>query len=106
MDGDWLAERFEADRARLQALAYRVLGQRGRRLFPRVKATIHFQYGKRDEKRKRIGPRRLGAHQVVGFLEQLPEQSDRCDPDGVVREKHIAEPLTTLLHQADEPSGG
>jgi RNA polymerase sigma factor (sigma-70 family) len=26
MDGDWLAERFEADRARLQAVAYRMLG--------------------------------------------------------------------------------
>src|SRR5438105_15011317 len=26
MDGDWLAERFEADRARLRALAYRMLG--------------------------------------------------------------------------------
>src|SRR6186997_898458 len=26
MDGDWLAERFEADRRRLQAVAYRLLG--------------------------------------------------------------------------------
>jgi RNA polymerase sigma-70 factor (ECF subfamily) len=26
MDGEWLAERFEADRARLQAVAYRLLG--------------------------------------------------------------------------------
>src|SRR5579862_5815070 len=26
MDGEWLAERFEADRARLQAVAYRMLG--------------------------------------------------------------------------------
>src|ERR671924_2442867 len=26
MDGGWLAERFEADRARLQAVAYRLLG--------------------------------------------------------------------------------
>ena len=26
MDGDWLAERFEADRPRLQAVAYRLLG--------------------------------------------------------------------------------
>src|SRR6185437_9320265 len=26
MDGDWLAERFEADRARLRAVAYRMLG--------------------------------------------------------------------------------
>ncbi len=26
MDGDWLAERFEAERARLQAVAYRMLG--------------------------------------------------------------------------------
>ena len=26
MDGEWLAERFEADRTRLQAVAYRLLG--------------------------------------------------------------------------------
>ena len=26
MDGEWLAQRFEADRARLQAVAYRMLG--------------------------------------------------------------------------------
>ena len=26
MDGEWLAERFEADRARLRAVAYRLLG--------------------------------------------------------------------------------
>src|SRR5919199_5836580 len=26
MDGEWLAERFEADRARLRAVAYRMLG--------------------------------------------------------------------------------
>lgn len=26
MDGEWLAERFEADRTRLQAVAYRPLG--------------------------------------------------------------------------------
>ncbi len=26
MDGEWLAERFEAERARLQGLAYRMLG--------------------------------------------------------------------------------
>jgi RNA polymerase sigma factor (sigma-70 family) len=29
MDGDWLAQRFEADRGRLQALAYRLLGSTG-----------------------------------------------------------------------------
>jgi RNA polymerase sigma-70 factor (ECF subfamily) len=29
MDGEWLAERFEADRARLQAVAYRLLGSAG-----------------------------------------------------------------------------
>ena len=29
MDGEWLAERFEADRARLQAVAYRLLGSTG-----------------------------------------------------------------------------
>jgi hypothetical protein len=26
MDGEWLAERFEADRTRLQAVTYRLLG--------------------------------------------------------------------------------
>jgi RNA polymerase sigma-70 factor (ECF subfamily) len=29
MDGEWLAERFEADRTRLQAVAYRLLGSAG-----------------------------------------------------------------------------
>ena len=29
MDGEWLAERFEADRPRLQAVAYRLLGRAG-----------------------------------------------------------------------------
>jgi RNA polymerase sigma factor (sigma-70 family) len=29
MDGEWLAERFEADRARLQGVAYRLLGSAG-----------------------------------------------------------------------------
>jgi RNA polymerase sigma-70 factor (ECF subfamily) len=29
MDGEWLAERFEADRARLQLMAYRLLGSAG-----------------------------------------------------------------------------
>jgi RNA polymerase sigma-70 factor (ECF subfamily) len=29
MDGDWLAERFEAERARLRAVAYRMLGSTG-----------------------------------------------------------------------------
>ena len=29
MDGEWLAQRFEADRGRLQAVAYRLLGSTG-----------------------------------------------------------------------------
>src|SRR5690349_25102915 len=29
MNGNWLAERFEADRARLRAVAYRMLGSTG-----------------------------------------------------------------------------
>src|SRR5919205_329339 len=29
MNGEWLAERFEADRTRLQAVAYRLLGSAG-----------------------------------------------------------------------------
>jgi len=49
MDGEWLAQRFEADRARLQAVAYRLLGSTGEADDAVQEAWLRLQRSDADE---------------------------------------------------------